>query len=211
MVDFQKRDTHREPSDGDAGGEPDAAGDDERHHHDHDGQGDVHEHGHAGPAIADLGIAVLTISSTRTPDDDASGDAVVAACEAAGAETVVRDLLPDDHDEIQETVGSLAERPAIDAVVTTGGTGVTPDDVTVEALEPLFDKELPGFGELFRRRSEAEIGTAVVATRATAGVVGDTPVFCLPGSENAARLGTEEIVVPEVAHLVGLAGSDDSE
>ena len=96
-------------------------------------------------------------------------------------------------------------------IVTTGGTGVTPDDVTVEAVGPLFDKELRGFGELFRRYSEAEIGTRVVATRATAGIVDGVPVFCLPGSENAAKLGTGEIVVPEVAHLVGLAGNDESQ
>jgi len=89
--------------------------------------------------------------------------------------------------------------------VTTGGTGVTPDDVTVEAVEPLFEKRLPGFGELFRRLSYEEIGTQAIATRATAGIADGVPVFCLPGSESAVRLGTEEIIVEVVGHLAGLA------
>jgi molybdenum cofactor biosynthesis protein B len=203
MVDFRKRDTHR----GTAPADPEHDAGDGREHA-HEGARDHH---HDDPEIRELGIAVVTVSSTRTADDDASGDAIVAACEAAGASVETRDLLPDDHDRIQEAVDSLAGRPAIDAVITTGGTGVTPDDVTVEAVGPLFDTELPGFGELFRRYSEAEIGTRVVATRATAGIVEGVPVFCLPGSENAAKLGTGEIVVPEVAHLVGLAGNDESQ
>ena len=93
-------------------------------------------------------------------------------------------------------------------VTSSGGTGVTPDDVTVEAAGPLFDKELPGFGELFRRLSYDEIGTKVVGTRAVAGVADGVPVFCLPGSENAARLGTGEVVVEEAPHLAGLAARD---
>jgi molybdenum cofactor biosynthesis protein B len=186
------------------GGEP-AGGErtgDHTHDHDHHHQG----HGGGGMSTGDVGIAVVTVSSTRTREDDASGDVIVAACEAAGATVETRDIVPDDHDRIQEAVDELAERPAVDAIVTTGGTGVTPDDVTVDAVQPLFRAELPGFGELFRRYSEAEIGTRVVATRATAGIVGGTPVFCLPGSENAATLGIEEIILPEVAHLVELAG-----
>jgi molybdenum cofactor biosynthesis protein B len=204
MVDFQKRDSHRgtEPSEGDDTGNSGVAS---------DGSGDRgHDdgHGHGGPATEDLGIAVLTISSSRTLEEDDSGDAIVAACEGAGASVEGREMLPDDHDRIQETVGSLTELPAVDAVVTTGGTGVTPDDVTIEAVTPLFEKTLPGFGELFRRYSEGEIGTRIVATRATAGIVEGVPVFCLPGSENAARLGIEEIVVPEITHLAGLAASN---
>jgi molybdenum cofactor biosynthesis protein B len=177
------------------------------HEHGHDSMG--HEHGHDSVGIGDVGVGVVTVSSTRTREDDASGDAIVAACEGAGASIVDRRIVPDDHDRIQDAVDTLIDRPAVDAVVTTGGTGVTPDDVTIDAVRPLFKTELPGFGELFRRYSGAEIGTRVVATRATAGIVGGVPVFCLPGSENAARLGTEEIIVPELAHLVGLAATDE--
>jgi molybdenum cofactor biosynthesis protein B len=87
---------------------------------------------------------------------------------------------------------------------------VTPDDVTVEAVDPLLDKRLPGFGELFRRLSYDEIGTRVIGTRAVAGTADGVPVFCLPGSENAARLGAEELIVPEAPHLAGLARRDES-
>jgi molybdenum cofactor biosynthesis protein B len=169
--------------------------------HDHDGEG--HDHHHHD--VEELGVAVLTITSSRRHTEDAAGDAIEAAVEDAGHETVLRELVPDDHDGVQNTIGRLVDREDIDCVVTTGGTGVTPDDVTVEAARPLFDKKLPGFGELFRQRSREEVGTRVVATRATAGIVDGVPVFCLPGSENAARLGTEEIIVHEAPHLAGLA------
>ena len=130
--------------------------------------------------------------------------------EASGHELVTRELVRDDFDRVQGTVHNLVGRKDVDAVVTTGGTGVTPDDVTVEATEPVFDKELPGFGELFRQRSYEAVGTMVVATRATAGVADGTPVFCLPGSENAATLGSE-LVVDTAGHLRGLAMRDDDE
>jgi len=89
-------------------------------------------------------------------------------------------------------------------VVTTGGTGLTADDVTVEALDPLFDREIPGFGELFRFLSYDEVGPMAMASRATAGVIADRIVFCLPGSENAARTGSERLVAPAADHLLGL-------
>lgn len=183
-------------------------GDDHEHddtHDDHDHRGHDDDHDHHAHDVASLSAAVLTVSSSRTLEDDPAGDAIVAAFEAAGHATAARDVVGDDFDTLQSTVDTLAGRDDVDVVVTTGGTGVTPDDVTIEAASGLFDKELPGFGELFRRRSEAEIGTRVVGTRATAGIVEGVPVFCLPGSENAARLGSEDLVVPEAPHLAGLA------
>jgi len=176
-------------------------------HHDHDHR-DRDHHDHHDHDVESLGAAVATVSSTRSLDEDPAGDAIAAAFEAEGHEVVTREMLRDDYDGVQSAVGNFARREDIDVVVTTGGTGVTPDDVTVEAASDLFEKELPGFGELFRRLSYDEIGARVVGTRAVAGVVEDTPVFCLPGSENAARLGGEEIVVPEAPHLAGLAGRD---
>ena len=170
------------------------SGDDGEHHH-HD--------------LDAVGYAVVTVSSSRSLDDDPAGDAVAAAVAAAGDEVVHRELVADDYDGIQGIVDRLADRDDVDCVVTTGGTGVSPDDVTVEAVRPLFGKELPGFGELFRRRSVDDIGTKVVGTRAVAGVVASTPVFCLPGSENAARLGSEELITAEAGHLAGLATRDD--
>ncbi|PSP86438.1 molybdenum cofactor biosynthesis protein B [Halobacteriales archaeon QS_1_68_17] len=184
---------------------------DNDHGHDHSNDHD-HDHHHAHD-LSSVGAAVVTVSSTRTHEDDPAGDAIAAAFEDAGHEVAVREILRDDYDKIQSVVDVLVGRSDVDAVVTTGGTGVTPDDVTIEAIEPLFDKHLPGFGELFRRLSYDEIGTRVVGTRAAAGVVDGVPVFCLPGSENAARLGAGEVIVPEVGHLAGLArrNEDDGE
>ncbi|MFD1599063.1 MogA/MoaB family molybdenum cofactor biosynthesis protein [Halobellus rarus] len=176
---------------------------DHEHHDDGNHAHDDHEH-HAHD-VSSLSAAVVTVSTSRTLDDDPAGDAITAAFESAGHDVAVREVVGDDFDTLQSTVDRLVDRDDVDAVVTTGGTGVTPDDVTIEAISALFEKELPGFGELFRRYSEDEIGTRVVGTRATGGTVEGAPVFCLPGSENAARLGSEEIIVPEAPHLVGLA------
>jgi len=193
--------------------------------HDHSSDGDeTHDHGHTGHShdhddhdhhhthdVESLSAAILTVSSSRTLEDDPAGDAIAGAFESAGHEIAVRDVASDDFDSLQSTVDRLADRDDVDVVVTTGGTGVTPDDVTIEAVGGLFDKELPGFGELFRRYSEDEIGTRVVGTRATAGIAEGVPVFCLPGSENAARLGSEELIVPEAPHLTGLATRPEDE
>ena len=159
----------------------------------HNGHDDHHDHGSHGD---------------HGHDEHPSGDLVVELFEDAGHDIAARELVSDDHDLIQGTVNDLVDREPVDVVVTTGGTGVTPDDVTPEAVEPLFDKPLPGFGELFRQLSYEEIGTMVVATRAIGGIVEDVPVFTLPGSTNAVQLGVEEIVLPEVGHLAGLARRD---
>jgi molybdenum cofactor biosynthesis protein B len=192
----------------------DEHGHDDDHGHHHHGHGDEHDHSHDHHHHHDveaLGAAVATVSSTRSLEDDPAGDAIAAGFEAEGHDVVTREMLRDDYDGVQSAIGNFARREDVDVVVTTGGTGVTPDDVTVEAASDLFEKELPGFGELFRRLSYDEIGTRVVGTRAVAGVVAGTPVFCLPGSENAARLGSEEVIVPEAPHLAGLAGRRDEE
>jgi len=190
--------------------------DEHEHEHGHDHDEHEHEHGHDHDHhrhdVDHVGVAVVTISSSRSIETDPAGDAIESAIEATG-EVVTRELIRDDFDTIQGIVNRLADREDVDLIVTAGGTGVTPDDVTIEAVRPLFSKELPGFGELFRILSHDDIGTKVVATRATAGIVEGVPVFCMPGSENAVRLGTEEIIVPEAGHLAGLAsrGQDDAD
>jgi molybdenum cofactor biosynthesis protein B len=189
-------------SDQEAGGrDGDGAGDDRD---DHDPE-QYHHHHHD---LEELGVALLTVSSTRSLEDDPAGEAVVEAVEAAGHSVVIRELVRDEYDGVQATVNRFVDREDTDCVVTTGGTGVTPDDVTLEAVDPLFDKRLPGFGELFRTLSYEEVGTRAICTRASAGVADSVPVFCLPGSENAARLGAEEIIVEEAGHLAGLARRD---
>lgn len=184
--------------------------------HDHD-DADEHEHGagdghHDGGSDHDdhhahdaegVGIGVLTVSTSRTLADDPAGDVIAAACEDAGHEIVDRRLVADETDAITDAVAALLDDGA-DVVLTTGGTGLTPDDVTVDATEPLFDRPIPGFGELFRWLSYEEVGPMAMASRATAGVVDDRLVFCLPGSENAARTGAEQLVAPAVGHLLGL-------
>jgi len=188
--------------DGDGGEEGSEHGNGERGH----GHGHGHDHDHHAHDLPTVGVAVVTITSSRTADADQSGDYVADAFRDAGHEVATRELIPDDLDRVQAAVDTLTRREDVDAVVTTGGTGVTPDDVTPEAVLPLFDKQLPGFGELFRRRSEAEVGTRTIGSRAVAGIAGGTPTFCLPGSENAVRLGVDELILPEVGHLAGLAG-----
>lgn len=157
-----------------------------------------------------IGIAVLTVSSDRTIDEDTSGDTIAELVDAANYSVTTRELISGGYDRVQSSVDSLSDRDDTDAIVVVGGTGVAPDDVTIEAVRPLFDKELPGFGELFRSLACEEIGTRIVATRTTAGIIDGTPVFCLPGRARAARLGTAEIVIPEVEHLVDLARVNDS-
>lgn len=215
MVDFQSRETRRDDhvrtsnddaeesgtSDGESGGDASDEGD-------ASDQTETHDHHHGD--VDHVGVAVLTVSSSRSLDDDPSGDAIETAFEADGGDVVTRELVADGYDHVQGSLDNLVTRGDVDIVVTTGGTGVSPDDVTVEAAEALFEKTLPGFGELFRLLSYDEVGTKVVGTRATAGVADGTLVFCLPGSEHAARLGTEEIIVPEASHLAGLAGTDDA-
>jgi molybdenum cofactor biosynthesis protein B len=215
MVDFQSRDTRRHDDEENADENQsnqsndetttdDSGHDDDREDHSHDD--DDHHHAHD---VASLGAAVVTVSSSRSLSDDPSGDAIVASLEDAGHKVVSRDLVADDYDGVQGSVNALVNRGDVDVVVTTGGTGVTPDDVTIEAVGKLFDKELPGFGELFRLLSHEDIGTKVVGTRATAGIVDGVVVFCLPGSEDAVRLGVERIIVEEAGHLAGLAGREE--
>jgi len=168
---------------------------------------DDHHHHHDADAVA---FGVLTVSSSRTLESDASGDALVAAIEDDGHAVAARDLVGDDEAAIRERVKAFLDREDVEAVVTTGGTGVTPDDVTVEALSPLFDREVPGFGEQFRARSVEEVGPHAMISRATAGIVDGVPVFCLPGSQQAAEFGTRELILPVVSHLVGLASGEGS-
>ena len=177
--------------------------DSDGHHHDDDGDG--HHDDHHQHDVSSVAAAIVTVSSSRSAADDPAGDAIASILEADGHEIVHREHVGDDHDRVQELAQRLLSDDAVELLVTTGGTGVTVDDVTIEAVRPLFDRELPGFGELFRRLSYDEIGSRVVGTRATAGVTSGVPVFCLPGSENAVRLATESIIVPEAGHLAGLA------
>jgi molybdenum cofactor biosynthesis protein B len=143
---------------------------------------------------------VLTISDTRTPATDTSGDAIVETLTGAGHEVSGREIVPDDPAAVRAIVRERAL--ADEAVITTGGTGITARDSTFEALSSLLDKKLDGFGELFRMLSFEQIGSAAMLSRACAGTVGRCAVFSLPGSEHAVRLAMTRLIVPEIGHVV---------
>jgi molybdopterin adenylyltransferase len=141
-----------------------------------------------------LNLCVLTVSDTRTLDDDKSGDYLVQACAEAGHHVLERDLAPDDRYRLRAIVSRWIADPAVDGILVTGGTGFTGRDSTPEALLPLLDKQMPGFGELFRQISFDEIGTSSLQSRAFAGLANQTFVFCLPGSTSACRTAWEKII-----------------
>lgn len=142
-----------------------------------------------------VNIAVATVSDTRTPADDRSGDALVERLTGAGHRLAARVIVKDDVAGIRAQVRAWIADPAIDVVLTTGGTGVTGRDVTPEAVEALFEKPIPGFGELFRHLSYAKVGTSTIQSRATGGVANGTYIFALPGSPSACRDAWDDILV----------------
>lgn len=141
-----------------------------------------------------VNIAILTVSDSRRADDDRSGDLLAARVTEAGHHLAARQIVTDDFTAITGQIGRWIDDPAVDVVVTTGGTGLTGRDGTPEALRSLLDKEIEGFGELFRYISYAKIGTSTIQSRAVAGVAGGTYIFALPGSPSACRDGWDEIL-----------------
>lgn len=146
--------------------------------------------------------AVLTVSDSRTPADDTSGGLIVERLEASGHSVVRRDLVPDDPERISAALAACLEEPGLDLVVTTGGTGISRRDTTIEIVERRLDKRLEGFGELFRMLSWDEVGAAAMLSRATAGLAGEALLFALPGSPDAVALALDRLILPELAHLI---------
>src|SRR5229473_7853120 len=145
-----------------------------------------------------LKIAVLTISDTRALEDDKSGATLVERIEKAGHSIAGRAIVTDDVGKIRAQVQQWMADPAIDVIITTGGTGFTGRDVTPEAIEPLFEKRMDGFSIAFHLLSHAKIGTSTIQSRATAGVAGATFIFCLPGSPGACRDGWDGILAAQL-------------
>ncbi|HMR32957.1 MAG TPA: molybdenum cofactor biosynthesis protein B [Geminicoccaceae bacterium] len=152
--------------------------------------------GRIDPAIdfRPLRIAVLTVSDTRTAADDRSGDTLAERIAADGHELAARAIVRDDTSLIERQLRQWIADPAVEIVITTGGTGVTGRDVTPEALDRVAQKRIPGFGELFRMLSYPKIGTSALQSRADAGVADGTYIFCLPGSPGAVRDGWDDIL-----------------
>jgi len=145
-----------------------------------------------------LRIAVLTVSDTRSPEDDKSGATLAERIAKAGHEVAARAIVTDDVGQIHGAMKKWIGDPSIDVIISTGGTGFTGRDVTPEAVEPLFEKRMDGFATLFLMVSHAKIGTSAIQTRATAGVAGATYIFCLPGSPGACRDAWDEILVHQL-------------
>lgn len=152
----------------------------------------------SGKPFVALAIAVLTISDTRTFADDRSGNTLVERLEGAGHRLAARAIVPDDVEAIRAQVAHWIADPAVDVVITTGGTGFTGRDVTPEAIEPLFEKRMDGFSIAFHMLSHAKIGTSTIQSRATAGVAGATYIFCLPGSPGACKDGWDGILAAQL-------------
>jgi molybdenum cofactor biosynthesis protein B len=145
-------------------------------------------------------VAVLTVSDTRTEANDTSGAYIAERLADAGHHIVARTIVQDSELDIRARLAQWIADPGVDVVIATGGTGVTPRDVTPEALAPLVTKPIPGFGELFRQLSFAEIGAATIQSRADAALCGRTYVFLLPGSTNAVKLAVDQILMPQLDH-----------
>ncbi|MFE8704214.1 molybdenum cofactor biosynthesis protein B [Cytobacillus sp. FJAT-54145] len=158
---------------------------------------------HKKEAPQRVNCKVITVSDTRTKDTDKSGQTMIALLEEKGHQIVDYVIVKDNREEIQREVQTGCEDTRIDVVLTNGGTGIAKRDVTIESVQALFNKEISGFGELFRMLSYTEdIGSAAILSRAIAGVVNDTAVFSTPGSTGAVKLAMNKLILPELGHVV---------
>ena len=159
-----------------------------------------HEHRHAAPAS--VNCAVLIISDSRTERDDESGKLIKQRLTDQGHKVMSYDILKNDTDAIRAKIEELVGESGLQVIITSGGTGASHRDVTVDTIEPMLEKRLDGFGELFRHLTYQEIGTGSIRSRAVAGIIRGRVVLCFPGSVNAATLAMDKIILLEIGHLV---------
>lgn len=150
--------------------------------------------------LISVGIAVLTVSDSRTPETDTSGAYLADAIERAGHDCVDRSIVPDDADRIATRMLELCGHGSVDVVISTGGTGLTGRDVTPEAVVPLFDKVIDGFAAVWHSISFDSVGLSTIQSRACAGIINGRFVFCLPGSNGAVRDGWTKVIAPQLDH-----------
>ena len=160
----------------------------------------VHQHRQAAPAS--VGVGILSVSTTRTLEDDESGLWIARRAKKEGHEVRFHHVVTDEITPIREAALKAIRNHDLQALLITGGTGITPRDVTVEAIKPLFTKEMTGFGAIFAQLSYEEIDSAAILSRAAAGVIGSTVVFCMPGSKKACQLACKALIFPELGHVV---------
>ncbi|RLI31449.1 molybdenum cofactor biosynthesis protein [Candidatus Bathyarchaeota archaeon] len=168
-----------------------------------------HMHKEKAPKRLKFYIAVVSTSRYKLkkegkPVNDVSGYLMQRYLAEAGQELVARKIIPDDKKAIEEAINEAFNLDA-DVIVLSGGTGISPDDITIEVVEPLLEKKLPGFGELFRLLSYEEIGSSAIMTRCVAGIRRGRAIFCIPGSPDAVRLAFEKLILPEIGHIIAMA------
>jgi molybdenum cofactor biosynthesis protein B len=157
---------------------------------------------HRAAAAEHLRIALITVSDSRTLAQDRSGDLIVELATAAGHQVVERKIVPDEPERIRTLLVGFSARHELDAVLLTGGTGISHRDQTYETVSQLLTRPLPGYGELFRMLSYAEIGPAAMLSRAVGGLIGTLAVLVMPGSTAAVRLAMNKLILPELPHIV---------
>ena len=153
---------------------------------------------HIQPVLITCGV--ITVSSSRDTTTDTSGKIISESLEQAGYPVNYYTIVPDKREEIRSSVE--AGLGQCNCLILNGGTGLTSDDCTIEAVEPLYEKKIDGFGELFRLKSYEEIGPAAILSRASAGIVRQKVIFCIPGSNGAVRLAMNSIIIPEIRHIL---------
>jgi molybdopterin adenylyltransferase len=158
----------------------------------------------AGPMRA--GVAVITLSSTRSAENDISGDLIQNLLEDNGHRVPIRKIITDSRNVLRATLRELVRVKEIQVVITTGGTGLAASDITVETVKGMLEKELPGFNSLFMMLSYPQAKSASMLSRATAGLIKGKVIFCLPGSPKACRLAIESLILPELGHILHLVG-----
>ncbi len=157
---------------------------------------------HRGAARGSLNVAVVTVSDTRTAATDVSGALIVELAEEAGHRVLERQIVRDEPAAMRDLFQSLCGRDGLDAILVTGGTGISPRDQTYETVSMLLTRPLPGYGELFRMLSYAEIGSACLLSRAVGGLIGRMVILVMPGSRAAVELAMRKIILPELPHIV---------
>lgn len=158
---------------------------------------------HRGYAPKSLRFAVLTASDSRNQASDESGAMIADLATGAGHQLIFRSIAPDEMERIRQSVTAAVDEHGADVVVLNGGTGISGRDISIDAVSPLFDRVIEGFGEIFRALSYDQVGAAAMLSRATAGVIGRSVVFVVPGSPKAVELAMTSLILPEAAHLIG--------
>ncbi|AXF56934.1 MogA/MoaB family molybdenum cofactor biosynthesis protein [Salicibibacter kimchii] len=158
---------------------------------------------HHGHDASSVHVGILTMSDTRTKDEDKSGMLIRSLLEEGGHEVNEYEVIPDDGATINSMLHEWTTLASLDAIITNGGTGISAKDVTYEIVNGMIDKEIEGFGELFRMKSYEEIGAKAMLSRALAGTIGQSVLFALPGSSNAVRLAMTDLILPALPHIVG--------